>query len=99
MYVISPRFRVAWLIITPGALVALVESQEDPKHFVSRHLQGDWGDVGPEEWSKNEEAVRHGGRLSARYHTRHGRTLRVETGASRFSTTISLPEELPRRVP
>jgi hypothetical protein len=30
----SPRFTVGWLILTPGALFALVEAQEDPRSFI-----------------------------------------------------------------
>lgn len=93
MQIVIPRFRVGWMLVTPEALVALVESQEDPRAFVSRHLQGDWGDVGPVDWAKNECALRHGERLFSTYHTRHGRTLSVVTEANRYATTILLPEE------
>jgi len=92
--IVIPRFRVGWMLITPGALVALVESQEDPRTFVSRHIQGDWGDVGPAEWAENEFAVRHGERLFSIYHTRHGRKLHVLTETNRYATTILLPEDL-----
>jgi hypothetical protein len=89
-----PRFRVRWICITPEALVALVESQEDPRAFVTRHLEGDWGDVRPAEWAKNEFAMHHGKRLFSVYHTRHGRKLCVFTEANRYATTILLPEDL-----
>jgi hypothetical protein len=92
--IVIPRFRVGWILITPGALVALVESQEDPRIFVSRHIEGDWGDVGPSEWAENEFAVRHGERLYSVYHTRHGRKLWVMTEANRCATTILLSENL-----
>ncbi len=92
MQIVIPRFRVGWMILTPGALVALVEAQEDPKTFVYRHIQGDWGDVGPEEWARNEYAVTHGGRLVSVYHTRHGRELRLVTEANRYATTILISE-------
>jgi hypothetical protein len=91
--IVVPRFRVGWMLVTPGALVALVEAQEDPKDFVSRHLEGDWGDVGPDDWAENEYALRHGERLFSVYHTRHGRKLYVLTEASRYATTILLSEE------
>jgi len=93
VHIISPRFTVRWVILTPGALVALVESQEDPKSFVYRHMKGDWGDLGPAEWAENEYAVRHSERLFSVYHTRHGRTLHVVTEANRYATTILLPED------
>ena len=82
-------------MITPEALVALIESQEDPRVFVSRHFEGDWGDVGPAKWAENEFAVRHGEPLFSVYHTRHGRKLWVVTEANRYATTILLPEDLP----
>lgn len=45
METLQPRFTVGWLILTPGALFALVEAQEDPKSYICRHLKGDWGDI------------------------------------------------------
>ena len=93
METFSPRFTVGWLIITPGALFALVEAQEDPRSFIYRHMKGDWGDVGPAEWAANEYAVRHGERLFSIYHTRHGRRLWVRTEGSRYATTILVPQE------
>lgn len=95
MEIVIPRFRVGWMFITPEALVALVESQEDPRAFVARHLEGDWGDVGPAEWAKNELAVKHGEPLFSICHTRHGRTLRVVTDANRYVATILVPEDFP----
>jgi hypothetical protein len=95
VHVIAPRFTIGWLLMSPGAHVALVESQEDPRSFVARHMQGDWGDVRPDEWAANDYAVRHGERLFSVYYTRHGRTLWVVTAANRYSTTILLPEESP----
>jgi hypothetical protein len=66
----------------------------DPRTFVSRHIQGDWGDVGPAEWAENEFAMRHGERLFSVYHTRHGCKLCVLTDANRYATAILLPEDL-----
>jgi hypothetical protein len=93
--IISPRFSVGWLILTPGALFALVEAQEEPRTYVARHLRGDWGDCGPVEWAVNQCSFRHGERLFSVYHTRHGRTMWVITEASRPTTTILLPHETP----
>ena len=93
MHVISPRFTIRWMVVTPGALVALVEAQEDPKSLIYRHIKGDWGDVGPAEWADNEYAVSHGEQLFSVYHTKHGRELHVVTDATRYSTTILLPED------
>lgn len=94
MHIFAARFTIGWMVITPRALVALVESQEDPRDFVNRHLKGDWGDVGPDGWAENEYAVRHGERLVSAYQTRHGRKLYVVTEANRYSTTVLVPGEL-----
>lgn len=93
MQMAVPRFTVSKMLMTPGALVALVEAQEDPRSFVYRHIQGDWGDVGPDVWAENEFALKHGESLFSIYHTRHGRTLWVMTAGSRYSTTIMLAGE------
>jgi ssDNA-binding Zn-finger/Zn-ribbon topoisomerase 1 len=82
------------MIMTPGALVALVEAQEGPKVFVSRHLTGDWGEVDRFERVANDCGLRHGERVSSRFQTRHGRRLFVITDRSRYAATISLAEEL-----
>ena len=83
------------MLITPGALVALIEAQEDPRAFIHRHIQGDWGDLGPDGWADNEYALRHGDQLFSVYETRHGRKLWVVTEASRYAATILLPPEKP----
>jgi hypothetical protein len=93
VHIISPRFTVGWMLITPGALVALVEAQEDPKTFVYRQMKGDWGDIGPAEWAENEHALRCGAELFSVYHTRHGRELHVVTQANRYAITILVPED------
>jgi hypothetical protein len=93
MHVFVPRFRVGWIIISSGAFMALSESEEDPKTFVCRHLEGDWGDMSPGNWAENEYALKHGERLFSVYHTRHGRKLYVLTEANRYWTTIFLPDE------
>jgi hypothetical protein len=95
MQIVIPRFRVGWIVMTPGALIALLESEEDPKTFVSRHTQGDWGDVGPEEWARNEYAATHGERLISVYHTRQGRQLSLVTEGNRYATTMLVPQPEP----
>jgi hypothetical protein len=95
MQIVIPRFRVGWLVMTPAALLALLEAEEDPKTFVSRHLAGDWGDVGPEEWARNEYAATHGERIVSVFHTRDGRELSLVTEGNRYATTMLAPEPEP----
>jgi hypothetical protein len=61
--------------------------------FLRRHVIGDWGDLGAEDWEANYEAVTSGGRLLSAYVVREGEQLWIITEADRSSTTILLPEE------
>jgi hypothetical protein len=89
----KPKFKVGKLVATPGALAALTETGQQPMHFVSRHLRGDWGDCGEEDRQRNEDALRSGERLFSVYRTSKGVKLWVITEADRSSTCILLPEE------
>jgi hypothetical protein len=33
------------IVATPGALKLLTEADEDPLHYLTRHVSGDWGDL------------------------------------------------------
>ena len=88
-----PKFRLGKLVATPGALDALTEAGQTPMHFVSRHLQGDWGDCCQEDRQANEDALRNGDRLFSVYRTAKGVKLWVITEADRSSSCVLLPEE------
>jgi hypothetical protein len=81
------------MVATPGALDALSESQQSPMHFISRHLQGDWGDCCQEDRQANEDALKNGDRLFSVYATVKGTKLWVITEADRSSTCVLLPGE------
>ena len=89
----SPKFRLGKLVATPGALDALTESGQSPMHFVTRHLQGDWGDCCPEDRQANEDALLNGDRLFSVYKTAKGVKIWVITESDRSSTCILLPSE------
>jgi hypothetical protein len=38
-------------------------SGQSPGFFLSRHATGDWGEVGAEDWRRNDEALEDGTRL------------------------------------
>jgi hypothetical protein len=87
------RVRLGQTVSTPGALAALIEAEESPVEFLSRHVRGDWGDVPPEDAKANNDALRTGGRLLSSYKTRKGEKLWIITEADRSVTTILLPHE------
>ncbi len=87
------RFQVGQLVSTPGALTALEKAGQSPLEFVSRHCQGDWGEVDAEDAEANEHAVDNDERISSAYRTCLDKRVWVITEADRSATTILLPEE------
>ena len=95
---LAAKFPLGRLAATPGALEAMAASGQTPEFFIAKHLAGDWGEVGAEDWQLNDEAVRDGSRLLSVYRTLKGVRLYVITEAAddnghRATTTILLPEE------
>lgn len=61
--------------------------------YVRRHVSGDWGDVGRDDWAANDEALKVGARLFSAYQLTAEARLWVITEADRSSTTVLLPDE------
>ena len=59
---------------------------------LSRHAQGDWGDLLPEDTLANELALMQGGRLFSAYGQGHDRFW-IITAADRALTTVLLPQD------
>lgn len=89
----NTRFRPGKTVITRGAMAALAESAQQPGDFLSRHLNGDWGELCEEDKQTNEEALELDLRILSAYRTLAGSRLWIITEADRSVTTILLPEE------
>ena len=89
----KPKFSLGKLVATPGALDALAEAGQSPMEFVSRHLQGDWGECCEEDRQTNEDALQNGERLFSVYRTAKGVKVWVITETDRSVTTMLLPSE------
>lgn len=87
------KFDPGQIVATPGALAAFEASGEEPLAFLLRHLDGDWGELSPEDIAENELSLREGFRLLSAYSLRDGTTIWVITESDRSATTILLPEE------
>ncbi len=81
------------VVATPGALRALETAGQMPEEFLVRHVGGDWGEVGAEDWQENELSVKEGFRLLSVYTLATGVKLWIITEADRSATTLLLPEE------
>ncbi len=69
------KFSLGQVVATPGALAALERTGQNPFAFLTRHVTGDWGEVGKEDWAENELSLREGFRLMSVYRTKDGETL------------------------
>jgi hypothetical protein len=89
----QPLFSLGQLVATPGALAALEKAGQGPLDFLSRHVHGDWGDLGEEDRRENQFSLERGFRLLSSYRTLADVQFYVITEADRSVTTILLPEE------
>lgn len=90
---IQTLFAPGQIVSTPGALAVLAESNQQPAEFLSRHLNGDWGELCEDDKQSNQEALEHNLRILSAYRTLAGSKLWIITEADRSVTTILLPEE------
>ena len=85
------KFPLGQTVITRTAFATL------PTHEIAtaldRHRQGDWGDVGKEDWRANERALKLGERLLSVYRTTDGTRFWIITEWDRSLTTVLLPED------
>ena len=87
------KYPLGQLVATPGALDAMKEAEVSFLPYIRRHLEGDWGDISPEDASENELSLEHGFRLLSAYNLPGGDRIWIITEADRSATTILLPEE------
>jgi hypothetical protein len=87
------RFPLGQTFITPGAQDALAQSGQSARAFLSRHVTGDWGDLGADDKAENDFSVDKYLRIFSAYHTADGVKVWVITEADRSATTILLPSE------
>jgi hypothetical protein len=91
---VAPLFSLGQIVSTPGALDALARANQQPDHFLNRHVSGDWGsELSDEDKAENEYSLLHDFRILSSYRTAAGEKLWVITEADRSSTTILLPED------
>lgn len=85
----APRFQVGRLMITSAAAQAI--PADEAASALARHAAGDWGNVPPADWTLNDEALRHGGRLFSVYQSSANETFWIITESDRRITTLLLP--------
>lgn len=88
-----PLFPAGRLVATPSALALLEQMNQSPLQFLSRHLRGDWGELGQEDKAENELSLKYGFRLLSSYQVTDTEKIWIITEADRSLTTLLLPEE------
>ncbi len=84
------RFQPGRIVATANLLSTLPDVDLSP--YITRHLNGDWGEVCPAGAQLNEEAVSDGLRILSAY-TVNDTKIWIITEADRSSTTVLLPED------
>ena len=86
-------FHLGEVVATRGAIAAMQEAAQSPIEFLIRHVRNDWGEVCPDDWALNDEAVGNGDRLLSAYRTVNGERIWIITEWDRSYTTLLLPGE------
>ena len=88
----QPLFHPGIVVTTPGVMEKI--SDMELSLALSRHLQGDWGDVSLKDQKDNDAALFLHGRIISAYCTK-GDSVKfwIITEADRSSTTVLLPDE------
>jgi hypothetical protein len=87
------KFLLGAIVATPGALKCFERTGENPFDFLRRHVEGDWGDLCPEDKEENELSVDEELRILSAYHLKDGTKIWIITEADRSSTCFLLPSE------
>lgn len=88
----SASFALGSVRVTMG-VVALRLPVDQLLDYVTRHGNGDWGDVDSGEAQANADALATGARLLSEFTTEDGIRIWIITEADRESTTVLLPSE------
>lgn len=89
----QPLFRLGTVLITPGAILALVEANQSALELLKRHAYGDWGELNAADWLANERALQEGTRLLSAYILNTGQRLWIISEWDRSMTTLLTPTE------
>lgn len=95
----STKFDIGRLEVTKAAeqlarrLFGTVGATARLAGLLSRHAQGDWGDLNADGKRHNDEAVVKGGRIFSAYDMGAGDEFWIITEADRLKTTIMLPTD------
>ncbi len=85
------KFPLGSIVITPTA--AEVVSPSEVHAALARHVRGDWGNLGKNDWNENDLSLTIECRLLSAYTTQRSEKFWIITEADRSSTCILLPSD------
>lgn len=86
-------FSLGQVVATPAALEALATAGRTADEFISRHVCGDWGDLGADDTAENQLSLAEGLRIFSSYAVSTSLKVWVITEADRSATCILLPSD------
>ncbi|MGE3308453.1 MAG: hypothetical protein AB7O66_00670 [Limisphaerales bacterium] len=87
----EPKFSLGHTVIT--ATAAAVLPDHEVRAALARHVRGDWGNLGAEDWASNDRALVEGTRLLSAYCSQAGIRFWIISEWDRSITTVLLPED------
>jgi hypothetical protein len=87
----EPRFALGQTVITAAAAAVLPD--HEVRAALARHVRGDWGDLGAEDWASNDRGLVEGTRLLSAYSSQGGIRFWIISEWDRSITTVLLPED------
>lgn len=89
------KFELGKLVVTPSAAQVLRQSGCSADEVLSRHAEGDWGEVSDQEREVNERGLSEQFNLVSNYRMSDERFITVFTKADRSMTMIHLRPRTP----
>ena len=87
------RFQAGQLLMTAAVSALVAKGTVDPWPYLTRHLHGDWGDIGPQDARANQAALRDGNQLFSAYQVAPELRIWIITDWDRSRTTLMLPDD------
>jgi len=85
-------FELGQIVVTVGAVESLKIIERHAIQLIARHVEGEWGDLPPEDIQENQLSLEQGYRMFSAYNIEDARFY-VITEWDRSVTTVLLPEE------
>lgn len=87
-----PLFSLGQIVATPALLKHFGQHQIDARHYLKRHVTGDFGDLAESDKAANRLSIERGFRILSAY-TIVGQRVWVITEADRSATTLMFASE------